>query len=109
VWTSGSLLLALSLGVPVVAAAISPYEELLGRGEAGWLWQPGDVESLRDALRAAAADPVVARAKGAAALRRAGALPSWAQIAAQTAALMAQARHGSPASAVIPQSPKPLP
>src|SRR5439155_19964737 len=93
VWTSGSLILALSMGVPAVTAALPMYEELLGGGEAGWFFQPGDVESLRDALQEAAADPALARAKGASALKLAEALPSWSEIAERTAALMLEPRN----------------
>jgi len=40
--TSGSLILALSFGVPVVAADRATYRELMADGEAGWLFEPGD-------------------------------------------------------------------
>jgi beta-1,4-mannosyltransferase len=94
VWTSGSLILSLSLGLPVVAAALAPNNELLDDGRAGWLFRPGDVESLRARLEAAAANPDAARAKGAAAIRQAERLPSWSEIAARTAALMLSAANG---------------
>ena len=94
VWTSGSLILALSLGVPAVAAALPPYDELLAGGEAGWLFQAGDVESLRAAMETAAASPDDARAKGAVALRQAEQFPSWLEIAERTAALMLQRCDG---------------
>jgi beta-1,4-mannosyltransferase len=87
-WTSGSLILALSLGVPVVAARLPAYEELLGGERAGWLFAPGDPDSLRGTLERAARDPAAARAKGAAALRQAKNLPSWNEIAERTAALL---------------------
>ena len=47
VWTSGSLILALSLGVPVIASRLSIHEDLVGDGEAGWLFEAGDRRSLR--------------------------------------------------------------
>ncbi len=93
-WTSGSLILALSLGVPAVVAALPPYEELIVGGEAGWLFRPGVVESLGAALQAAAGDPALARAKRAAARRSAERLPSWSEIAQRTAALMVQSCCG---------------
>jgi len=83
-WTSGSLILALSLGLPVVAARLSPYEELLDAGRAGWLFRPGDADSLRAALLQAAADPGLG-AKRAAALQQGERLPRWSEIAAQLA------------------------
>jgi glycosyltransferase involved in cell wall biosynthesis len=87
-WTSGSLILALSLGVPVVAARLRAYEELLGGERAGWLFAPKDVDSLRETLERAARSAAVARAKGAAALRQAEALASWDEIARRTATLL---------------------
>jgi glycosyltransferase involved in cell wall biosynthesis len=97
-WTSGSLILALSLGIPVVAAGLPPYDELVGRGRAGWLFRPGDVDSLRATLLEAAADPQRA-AKGAAALEQAEALSAWSEIASSTAKLLRGAsgrRNGKP-------------
>jgi beta-1,4-mannosyltransferase len=87
-WTSGSAILALSLGVPVVASRLEVHRELLG--DAGWLFAPGDAGALRAALRAAAAEPEAARARGIAAERRAAELPSWAAVAERVAALIAQ-------------------
>jgi len=37
---------ALTLGVPVVAADAPSYRELVGDGAAGWLFRPGDAASL---------------------------------------------------------------
>jgi glycosyltransferase involved in cell wall biosynthesis len=87
-WTSGSLILALSLGVPPVASRLPVHEQLLDGERAGWLFRPGDADSLRDALDRAAGDPPTARAKGEAALRQAMSLPSWPAIAQQTMSLL---------------------
>jgi glycosyltransferase involved in cell wall biosynthesis len=86
--TSGALILALSLGVPVVAA--SAYEDLTDGGRAGWHFEPGSVESLAASLRAAAADPGARAEKGRAALERATRL-AWPEIAAETAAVLRSA------------------
>jgi glycosyltransferase involved in cell wall biosynthesis len=94
-WTSGSLILALSLGVPVVAARLPVYEELLAGERAGWLFRPGDAESLSRTLERAAADPAEARAKGAEALRQAERLPGWDAIAERTASLVLGAAAGT--------------
>lgn len=86
-WTSGSLILALSEGVPVIASSTAAYDELLDRGAAGWLFEPGSAGSLRRALELAASDPAGAREKGLAALRRAEQL-SWSEATARAAELM---------------------
>jgi beta-1,4-mannosyltransferase len=89
-WTSGSLVLALSLGLPAVAAARSAYERLLGGGSAGWLFEPASAESLRATLAAAASDRAAARAKGAAARAVAESL-SWEETAERTIAALQRA------------------
>jgi len=87
--TSGSLILALSLGAPVVVADAPTYRELTGKGEAGWLFRAGDAASLRAALEAAAADPDVRQAKARAALDAARRL-DWPASAARIAALLSR-------------------
>jgi glycosyltransferase involved in cell wall biosynthesis len=78
--TSGALILALSMGVPVVAARTRVTQELTSEGRAGWLFDPGDGDSLRAVLEdAAASDRTVLEARGAAALDQARRL-SWAEI-----------------------------
>jgi glycosyltransferase involved in cell wall biosynthesis len=96
VWTSGSVILSLSLGAPVVAARVPLHEDLLGGEEAGWLFERGDADSLRSALERAAGDPAAARAKRDAALERANRLPSWDSIAERTATLLVGGRDARP-------------
>ena len=84
--TSGALVLALSLGVPVVAADTEAYRELVGEPPAGWLFEPGSAESLGAALQRVAADPARAALADTAA-GRAEAL-AWPPIAARTAQLL---------------------
>lgn len=84
--TSGALVLGLSLGVPVVAADTEGYRELLGEPAAGWLFAPGEVDSLRAALEAAVASGRSPELRAAARLR-AEAL-AWPPIAARTAQLL---------------------
>ena len=62
--TSGSLVLALSLGLPVVAADLPTTRELTAGDEAGWLFRPHDVASLADALDRAGANVPDAQARG---------------------------------------------
>ena len=55
--TSGSLILALSMGLPVVAADVPTVRELTRDGDAGWLFRPHELSSLRTSLERAGADP----------------------------------------------------
>lgn len=84
--TAGSLLLCLSLGRPVVAARRPAYQELLGDEAAGWLFTPGDRQSLSATL-IRAADPVVAAARGRQALERMGGR-DWDEVGRRTAELL---------------------
>ena len=88
-WTSGSLILAMSMGIPVIAARQPTYVDLMDGEAAGWLFEPGDVSSLKDCLSAAAADPEHARRKGSLALDLARRM-SWERSAAMTARLIAR-------------------
>jgi beta-1,4-mannosyltransferase len=84
--TSGALVLALSLGLPVVVADRPAYRELIQGERAGWLFDPGNVDAVSLALERAAADAGAARAKG----REAAAIAAglrWPEIAARTAGL----------------------
>jgi beta-1,4-mannosyltransferase len=93
--TSASILLAISLGRPVIAAGRDAYRALLGDEEAGWLFEPGDRAAMTRALeRAGGVEPRVREEKGRAALRRAERL-RWPAIAARTAALI---HGGAPAA-----------
>ena len=82
--TSGSLILALSLGVPVVAARTRSYVELMDGEASGWLFTPDDRQSLRAALETAAASRDDAARRGANALRQAEEL-AWPEIGERTA------------------------
>lgn len=85
--TSGSLVLALSLGLPVVAADVQTVREVAGDVEAGWLFRPHDPSSLRAALESAAADREEAAARG----RRGRTLAErlrWTETARETAVLL---------------------
>lgn len=91
--TSGSLILALSLGLPVIAARTRSYEELMGGEASGWLFTPGDRESLRHALETAAADRQEAENRGANALQRAQRL-AWPEIGDRTAQILYRTLEG---------------
>jgi glycosyltransferase involved in cell wall biosynthesis len=86
--TSGSLILALSMGLPVVAARTPVYAELTDNGAAGWLFEPDSVESLSAALgEAAASAPELRRTKARTAFAVAERL-RWPEIGARTAELL---------------------
>jgi glycosyltransferase involved in cell wall biosynthesis len=57
VTTPGSLILALSLGVPVIAPALPPISELLDRAPVGLLYDPDEPRALEETLRHAANIP----------------------------------------------------
>jgi beta-1,4-mannosyltransferase len=84
--TSGALVLALSLGLPVVAAAVPAYEDLTHGGELGWHFAPGDADSLRATLEEAATDEGASSERAARAARRA-APTGWDDVASSTAAV----------------------
>jgi beta-1,4-mannosyltransferase len=85
--TSGALVLALSLGVPVIAAATETYRELTDDGRAGWLFDPADGDGLRAALAEAVSSPESVERKGAAALRIAQEL-AWPALAPRLARML---------------------
>jgi len=89
--TSGALVLALSLGVPVVAADAPAYRDLTGEGAAGWHFRPGDRAALAGALRRAAAERDQIAARGRAAAECARRLDRG-PIAARTAELIRRTR-----------------
>lgn len=104
-WTSGSLVLALSMGIPAVAARLGPNVELLGGDAAGWLFEPGDARSLAAALRRASSDPAATAQKRSIARLRGAALPTWDEVARQMTGLFVGAAGGaSNHAAAIPAS-----
>jgi glycosyltransferase involved in cell wall biosynthesis len=55
---------AMSFGVPVITSTVGPMPEVVRHGVDGVLVEPGDVESLADAMRRLVADPELARQMG---------------------------------------------
>jgi glycosyltransferase involved in cell wall biosynthesis len=90
--TSGSVVLALSLGVPVVAADAPGYRDVIGDDGAGWYFDPARRESLKDVLESVAADAGAAGRARDAASRRAGVL-DWDDVAKRTASILVGARR----------------
>ncbi len=86
--TSGALVLALSLGLPVIAADLPAYRTLTHAGALGWHFEAGSRDSLCSTLEQAAREPAAKRAEAAAfALATTG----WDEVAASTAALFREA------------------
>lgn len=46
-----AVLEAMAIGLPVLAARVGGLTDLLGNGERGWLFPPGDPSAIREALR----------------------------------------------------------
>ncbi len=82
--TSGSLVLALSLGLPVLAADTGSTVELVG--EAGWLYPPGDAAALAAVVDQMAANPADVRRRTIGARARAASI-SWHGVAETTLAV----------------------
>jgi glycosyltransferase involved in cell wall biosynthesis len=91
--TSGALVLALSMGVPVVAADVRTYTDVTDGETASFLYTPWDQASMARALRAAAADPADARARGEAG-RALVSDATWERLAARVASLLRGAPSG---------------
>ena len=79
VTTSGAAILAFSFGKPVIAPRLGGFAELLGDGR-GLLYEPGDVQGLRDALRQALTMDLIAASAAAWAMAR---QLDWADIGGQ--------------------------
>jgi glycosyltransferase involved in cell wall biosynthesis len=75
--TSGALVLALSHGVPVVAADLPVYSELVAAAGAGWLFEPGDPAALSTVLEQVAAEPAERRWQRAAAAQERAESLDW--------------------------------
>jgi beta-1,4-mannosyltransferase len=85
--TSGVIILAFSLGVPVIAARVPNYEEVTHGDTAAWLFEPGDAGSLAAALAAATGDRAAVERKGEAG-RQIVAPLTWEATGSKTAALL---------------------
>ncbi|NOK61270.1 MAG: Glycosyltransferase involved in cell wall bisynthesis [Chloroflexi bacterium AL-W] len=83
--TSGILWWAMSYARPVVAPAFGPVTELIHEGHEGFLFTPGNTDSLRAALARLLSNPDLS-SMGAASLKVAQQF-AWPQIAAQTTQL----------------------
>jgi glycosyltransferase involved in cell wall biosynthesis len=89
---SGSLRIACSLGVPVVATTVGAFREFLADGETGRLIPPHAPDRLAIAVSEVLADPVGAARMAAAARHLVVSHWSWTDSAKATLALYAEAR-----------------
>jgi hypothetical protein len=78
--TPGALVRALAAGAVPVAARLQVYEELLGEGEYGFEFEPGDVETLASHLTRLASDPA-ARDKSRAQAEKLRSTFAWPRVA----------------------------
>lgn len=90
--TSGALLLALSMGTPVVAADAPAYAELVEEPPSGWLFVPGDGNSLTEAIRRAAKTSAGELRRRSGAARRRAAQLRWDESCRTFAELLLEAR-----------------
>jgi hypothetical protein len=84
--TPGTLVRALGAGAVPVASRLPPYEEALGEGEAGFMFEPGETATLAVHLQRLVAEPELrARAgRDSARLRR---LLGWGRVASELEAI----------------------
>ncbi len=85
---------AMAAGLPVVGWRAGNLPRLARDGEEGMVLEPGDVGGLSRALRRLAEDAAFRQCMGAAAKRRAAALPTWSQSSARFFALVREAIGG---------------
>ena len=93
---SGVLMVALAFGKPVVASNVGGFTETIVDGVHGFLVEPGDVESLAQALARVLGDDELRKQMGGAVERLAAQELSWNNIAMQTLRLyqeVLRARH----------------
>ena len=89
--TSGALILALSLGLPVIAANTALYAEVVGPEGAGLFFEPGDLRSLRSAFETFVSEGAAsARERRAIASAQAAKL-RWDEACGATAGILAEA------------------
>jgi beta-1,4-mannosyltransferase len=89
--TSGSMILALSLGRPLIAARSAVHAELTAGEDVGWTFEPNDVESLARALEAAASAGIDERTSKSEGARRCAEHLCWPEIGERTARLFVEA------------------
>jgi glycosyltransferase involved in cell wall biosynthesis len=84
----------LAAGLPVVAADVGDLAHCVRPGETGWLYPPGDVEALAEAMREALGDELAARRLARAGRAHARVEHSW-KVNAERLVELARAAGGS--------------
>jgi glycosyltransferase involved in cell wall biosynthesis len=84
---SGVLMVALAFGKPIVASRVGGFAETLQDGVHGFLVEPGNVESLAQALTRLLSDDELRARMASAVERLAGEELLWSNIAKQTVRL----------------------
>ncbi len=85
----GTLIRALGAGAVPVASRLPVYEEVLAEGDRGFLFEPGEVETLQAHLQRLVGDPrLLSRSAGAAAELRLAL--GWPRVAGELEAIYAQ-------------------
>jgi glycosyltransferase involved in cell wall biosynthesis len=87
IYQSGVLLMAMSLGVPVLASDLPGMTEIVENGRNGFLFRSGDVDDLADKLVAALNDSAALRSVADVALNDMATRFGWNTIGQRTAAM----------------------
>lgn len=92
---------AMACGVPAVVAAVGGLQESVVDGETGLHVPPADPLRLAEALSRLFADPGLARRLGAASVRRARSVYSWARVASRTVEVYEQVSTSAPVPSFV--------
>ena len=95
---SGVLMAALTAARPIVASEIGGFTELLENGRTALLVPPDDPDALSAAMARLASEPETRQSMSREIRALAATVPSWQAIAAETAAVYAQAREARAAA-----------
>lgn len=95
---SGVLMAALAAARPIIASQIGGFSELLENGRTALLVPPNDPQALSAAMHRLVSEPSTRRDLAQQARALAATVPTWRAIAAETAAVYAEARESRAAA-----------
>jgi glycosyltransferase involved in cell wall biosynthesis len=95
---SGVLMAALLAARPILASEIGGFAELLENGRTALLVPPDDPDALSAAMARLASEPETRQSMSREIRALAATVPSWQAVAAETAAIYAQAREARAAA-----------